>query len=231
MKLKIKLQGRFFLFLMLMGLTCGMAAQDIEEELSGFSEIKVYNGVEVELIPSDRNSISITGHSKEKVKFEVVENRLEIKLSLENIWADDNTLVTVYASSVEVIDANEGSIVDVKEKLEGQTLTFRAQEGAAIYAQVNSERLSAKAVTAGIVQLRGMTKNLNVEVNTGGKFFGEDLKSEEAEVSTGTGGQVDVNASEYVKATARLGGAINVYGNPAELDSKTSLGGKITKMN
>ena len=231
MKLKIKLRGRFFLFLMLVGLTSGVAAQDIKEDLSGFSEIKVYNGVEVELIPSDRNSISITGHSKEKVKFEVVENRLEIKLSLENIWADDNTLVTVYASSVEVIDVNEGSIVDVKEKLEGQSLTFRAQEGAAIYAQVDSQRLSAKAVTAGIVQLRGMTKNLDVEVNTGGKFFGEDLKAEEAEVSTGTGGQVEVNVSEYLKATARLGGLINVYGNPAELDSKTTLGGKISKKN
>ena len=230
MKLKNKVQS-FFLLLMLLGVSVGMTAQDIEEDLSGFSEIKVYNGVEVELIPSERNSISITGHSKDKVKFEVVENRLEIKLSLENIWADDNTLVTVHANSVEVIDANEGSIVDVKEKLEGQNLTFRAQEGAAIYAQVEAERLNAKAVTAGIVQLRGKTEDLDVEVNTGGKFFGEDLKSEDAEVSTGTGGQVEVNASKYIKASANLGGVISIYGNPAELDSKTSLGGKVLEKN
>ena len=215
---------------MLLGVA-GVSAQDINEDLSGFSEVKVYNGVEVELIPSERNSISITGHSKEKVKFEVVENRLEIRLSLENIWADDNTRVTVYASGVEVIDANEGSIVEVKEKLQGPRLTFRAQEGAAIYVQVDSERISAKAVTAGIVQLRGTTEDLDVEVNTGGKFFGEDLKSQDAEVSTGTGGQVEVNASKYVKATARLGGVINIYGNPAELDSKTSLGGKVLERN
>ena len=130
--MKSRFQGSIFLFLMLLGVA-GVSAQDINEDLSGFSEVKVYNGVEVELIPSERNSISITGHSKEKVKFEVVENRLEIRLSLENIWADDNTRVTVYASGVEVIDANEGSIVEVKEKLQGPRLTFRAQEGAAIY--------------------------------------------------------------------------------------------------
>lgn len=231
MKLKNKLQGSFFLCLFLAVVSFEATAQEIKEELSGFSEIKVFNGVEVELIPSDRNSISITGHSKEKVKFEVVENRLEIKLSLENIWADDNTLVRVHASGVEVIDANEGSIVDVKEKLETESVTLRAQEGAAIYVQVESVRLNAKAVTAGIVQVRGKTRDLDAEVNTGGKFFGKDLRSEEAEVSTGTGGQVEVNASKYAKATARLGGVINVYGNPKTLDSKTSLGGKIIEKN
>src|SRR5690606_23995979 len=108
MKLKNKQQGSFFMCLFLSVVSFEATAQEIKEELTVFSEIKVFNGVEVELIPSDRNSISITGHSKEKVKFEVVENRLEIKLSLENIWADDNTLVRVHASGVEVIDANEG---------------------------------------------------------------------------------------------------------------------------
>ena len=231
MKLKNNLQGKCFLFLLLLGCSNGVFAQDIKEDLSDFSEIKVYNGVEVELIPSEENRISITGHSKEKVKFEVVENRLEIKLSLENIWSDDNTLVTVYANSLETIDANEGSIVDVKKELEVSSLNFRAQEGAAIYVGVNSSRVNVKAITAGIVQIKGKTDDLDVEVNTGGKFFGEQLKSKEAEVSVGTGGQADVHASEYLKATAKLGGVINVYGNPDDLDSKTTLGGKILKEN
>lgn len=231
MKLKNKWQGKLFLFLMLFGCSSGISAQDITEDLSDFSEVKVYNGVEVELIPSEENRISITGHSKDKVKFEVVENRLEIRLSLENIWSDDNTLVTVYANSIETIDVNEGSIVDVKGDLEGSSLTFRAQEGAAVYAGVNSSRVSVKAVTAGIVQLKGKTDDLDVEINTGGKFFGEHLKAKEAEASVGTGGQADVNASEYLKATAKLGGVINVYGNPDDLDSKTTLGGRITEKN
>ena len=231
MKLKNNLQGKCFLFLLLLGCSNGVFAQDIKEDLSDFSEIKVYNGVEVELIPSEENRISITGHSKEKVKFEVVENRLEIKLSLENIWSDDNTLVTVYANSLETIDANEGSIVDVKKELEASSLNFRAQEGAAIYVGVNSPRVNVRAITAGIVQIKGKTDDLDVEVNTGGKFFGEQLKSKEAEVSVGTGGQADVYSSEYLKATAKLGGVINVYGNPDDLDSKTTLGGKILKEN
>lgn len=223
----MKLQVKLILFLLIGACSGGIMAQDITENLPDFSEVKVFNGVEVELIPSEENRISITGHSKEKVKFEVVENRLEIRLSLQNIWSDDNTLITVYTSSAGIIDANEGSIVDVKKELNASSLTFRAQEGAAIYATVKATRVSVKAITAGLVQLRGTSGDLNVDVNTGGKFFGEQLKAEEATASVGTGGQADVNSSKYLKATAKLGGVINVYGNPKELDRKTSLGGKI----
>ena len=121
--------------------------------------------------------------------------------------------------------------MDVKKLMKGSSLTFRAQEGAAIYADLESSIVSVKAITAGIVQLRGKTDDLDVEVNTGGKFFGKQLKAGEAEASAGTGGQADVKVNGYLKATAKLGGVINVFGNPEEIDRKTTLGGKISEEN
>lgn len=231
MRLISRIQVAVFLFLMIFGSSKALFSQEINSELPEFSELKVFNGVEVVLIPAEENRISITGHSKEKVKFELVENRLEIRLSLENIWSDDNTLITVYSTNTQIVDANEGSIVEVKEVLEGASLSFRSQEGAAIYAPVKASRVTAKAVTGGLVQLRGETDELVVDVNTGGKYFGEQLQGKEATATVGTAGQADVNSSGYLKATARFGGVINVYGNPDNLDSKTSLGGKISRKN
>lgn len=231
MKLKLNKRQGWISLLLLIIFSAPVFAQDVEESLREFSELKVFNGVEVKVFPSDENRISITGHSKEKVKFEVVEDRLEIRLSLEHIWSDDNTLVKVYAKDLQVIDANESAIVDVTEQLQGNSLTFRSQEGAAIYAPISAQSVSTKAVTGGLVQLRGTSEELTVEVNTGGKFFGRDLKSREAEIYTGTGGLSEVYASEFAKATAKLGGVIEVYGNPKKFDHKTSLGGKISKKN
>lgn len=231
MKLKNRIQGKVLLFLMIMGGYANVFAQNITEELADFSELKVFNGVVVEVLPGEENRIEISGHSKDKVKFELVDNRLELRLSLENIWSDDNTKVRVHTRSLEVIDANEGSIVDVPEALSGTSFTFRAQEGAAVYAKVESPNISVKAITAGLVQLRGSTRDLEVDVNTGGKYFGKQLESENAEVNVGTGGQAEVFASEYAKATAKFGGRILLFGDPGKLDSKTTLGGKILERN
>ena len=217
-----------FLSLVVIGLfSLQLAAQNITSDLKDFREVKTFNGVEVIVIPSDKNRIEISGHSKEKVKFQVVEDRLEIKLSLENIWSDDNTLITVYGNSVETIDANEGSIVETRETLRSNIAVLRAQEGAVIYSEVKSENVRAKAVSGGIINLRGKAENLEVEVNTGGQFNGKNLKSREAIITSSTAGRAEVNASKYCKATAKLGGQIEIHGNPDKVDYKTSLGGKI----
>lgn len=218
----------FFLFFFLVSVT-GFG-QDISADLPSFSEIKTFNGVEVVLIPAKENNISITGHSKENVKFEVKENRLEIKLSLDNIWADDNTVIKVYFSSVETVDANENSVVQFFEVIKGENLVFRAQEGAFIFGEVKADRISAKAVTGGKIEIRGKAKKQDIEINTGGQFYGEHFKSKETHVSISAGGRAEIYASEYCKATSKLGGNIYIYGNPALIDQKTSLGGKVIKM-
>ncbi len=75
--------------------------------------------------PSEENRIEITGHSKNDVKFEIVEDRLEIRLSLDNIWSNDNTTLSLStAVTIETIDANEGSLVEVEGELKGEEFNF-----------------------------------------------------------------------------------------------------------
>ena len=204
-----------------------LAAQDVKEELGNFSELKTFNAVEVEVIPSESNRIEITGHSKNDVKFNIVEDRLEIRLSLDNLWSKNNTRITLYVNDLRTIDANEGSHIEVSGELKGEELTFRTQEGASIAAEVNSRRICAKAVSAGKITLEGKAEEQEVDINTGGLYFGRNLRTQRTEVSAGTAGKGEVNASEYVKATAKLGGTVEIFGRPDEIDKKTSLGGRI----
>lgn len=224
--LSIKITFLFSFFL-----SASLSAQKIREKLPDFNEVKVFNGVEVILIPSRENRIEITGESKEKVKFEVDNYRLEIKLSLENIWAKNDTQVTIYVENLKIIDANENSIVEVSKELKGNSYIFRAQEGAAIYAKVDAEKVRAKAVTGGIIQLRGTSTRQDIEINTGGRFFGENLKTENTIVSINAGGEAEISATKSCEASAKFGGKIKIYGDPEIIDKKSSLGGKIFEMN
>lgn len=228
MKWRVNLRNFSALFLVLFCLfSLEVKGQDIKEGLESFREVKTFNGVEVIVIPSKDNKIMITGHSKEKVKFQIVEDRLEIRLSLDNIWSDDNTLITVYGNSVETIDANEGSVVKTEAPLKGNLIVLRAQEGAVIFAEVNAESVRSKSITGGNINVKGKADKQEVETNTGGIFFGKDLKTKETQISVSSAGRGEIYATGYVKATAKLGGIVEIHGRPDEVDSKTSLGGKI----
>lgn len=223
MKLKLKLLLPVFLFSFLFTLQ----AQDVREELEEFTELKVFNGLEVQLIPSGENRIEITGHSKKEVKFNIVDNRLEIRLKLSNIWSKDNTLIKVYGNSVENINAIQGAFVEVNGVLEAEELALKSQEGANIVARVNSRKITSKIITKGSISLEGKATEQVVEINTGGHFYGRDLQTQETEISTGTAGKAEIRATKYVKASASLGGTIEIFGRPEEVDTKTSLGGRI----
>lgn len=219
--------SKILIFTVVCFLSLQVTAQEITKDLGNFREVKTFNGIEVVIVPSTKNRIEITGHSKEKVKFEIVQDRLEIRLSLDNIWSDDNTLIKVYGNAVETIDANEGSIVKTDGTLEGKMIILRAQEGASVFAEVKAESLKSKAISGGNITAEGKADNQEAEVNTGGHFYGKGLKTKEAVVSVSTAGKAEVYVTKYCKATATLGGTIRIFGNPGEIDTKTSLGGKI----
>ncbi len=208
-------------------LSLSLAGQDVKEDLGNFTELKTFSAVEVEVVPSSYNHIEITGHSKNEVKYSIIENRLELRLPLNNLWSKNNTYITVYTQNLETIDANEGSVIIVSGIIKGDELTFRTQEGASIEAQVNGRKINAKTVTGGKIILDGQAKEQVVEINTGGYYYGKNLRTEKTEVSAGTAGRGEVNATDYVKATAKIGGTVEVFGRPKEVDKKTSLGGRI----
>ena len=211
----------FFLY------SLNVAGQKVEQDLPDFKEVKVFHALDVLLVPSEFNKIEITGHGKENVEYEVTEGRLEIKLSLEHIFSEDNTLVKIYANNVQVLDANENSVIQVTEKLEGKQLIFRAQEGALITVAVMAEEVKNKAITGGRIEISGMAQKQEVEVHTTGKYYGVELETRNTDVSVTAGGRAEVFVTEYCRATAKLGGVIKIFGNPEVIDKKTSLGGKI----
>ncbi len=228
MKWKVK-EGRKRAFIVLLVL-CGafnLHAQKISKNLSDFKEVKTFNAVEVVVIPSEKNYIEITGHSKEKVKFDIVEDRLEIRMSFDNIWSKDNTLIKVYGRSIETIDANEASLVQVDGILEGEEKTFRAQEGARILARVAAKKVISKAISGGLLEIEGKAETQEVQINSGGQYFGKNLRTRETVISCTTAGRGEIYATNYCKATAKLAGTIEIFGRPNEVDQKTVLGGKI----
>ncbi|WP_103865103.1 head GIN domain-containing protein [Aquimarina sp. I32.4] len=207
-------------------------AQDIiTKNISDFSELKVFDKVEVLLIKSDDNKVVVSGVNRKDIDIVTKNEVLKIKMSLNNLWDNDNTKVVVYYTDISKIDVNEGAKVKSKERIESDDLDLRAQEGASIIATINADELYVKAVTGGELILKGTVREQEVIVKAGGQFMAKDLKTENTVVSISAGGRASINASTYVKANTAAGGTVRIYGNPKEMDTQKFLGGKIIEVN
>lgn len=226
--MKVITNLRMKCMLLLVIVSGAVSAQEISESIQSFSQLKASNSVNVKLIPSNENRLEIAGYDRDEVQYEIKGNRLEIRLSWDNVFSDSNTLVTVYFTNLEEIEANSRSSVLLEESYTGNSMVFNAGEGANINALIAAERVSIKATTGGHIRLIGQADSQEVRVNTGGLYSGREFETKDAEVRIATGGQADIYASESCRVNASLGGTANIFGNPQKVDQKSSLGGNIS---
>ncbi|WP_103069088.1 head GIN domain-containing protein [Aquimarina sediminis] len=219
-----------FLFVLLT-VIFGQAQDVVTKKVGDFSELKVFDKIKVILIHGEENKVEISGIKRQKVDVVLKGEVLKIKMSLNNTWDENNTNVTVYYSDLSKIDVNEGARVTVQETLKSLDLDLRAQEGAEIIATIESDKLIARAVTGGELNLKGKVKEQEVTVKAGGQFMSKDLKTETTQVKISAGGRANIYASKYVKANTNAGGTIKIYGNPKEMDTQKLFGGKIIEVN
>ncbi len=209
-------------------MTANVQAQEIEIPITeSFNEIKIYNKIEARLIPSTENKVIAKGVDKEEIEAKVKNNTLKIKSDLDNIWSEDDTIVEIYYTSAEIIDANEGSNVTSNQKIVQENLTLSAQEGSRIALELEVENLESKIYTGGTIKVWGKASAQEASIKAGGEYNADELLTEDTNVKISAGGNAAVHASNSCKAKVSAGGTITIYGNPSSIKKKTSLGGKI----
>lgn len=206
----------------------------VTKNLGDFTILKVYNGIELELIKSTEQRLEITGKKSEIVKIKNVNNTLKISLPFslkpENNAANGEVLVKLYYSkNIDIVDANEGAIITGKE-IKQDKLEVNTQERAFINLVVNVKHLEVRASSGGIIKLSGTTKNQNVDVDLYGIYNGFNLLNKaNTNVKAGTGAKAEVFAGETLNAKVSFGGSIFYKGNPEVVKDKKVIGGIIQK--
>ena len=203
----------------------------VNQTLSAFSEIKVFDGISVNLIPSEKNEAVIHGANVEDVTILVSEGSLKIRMKVTKIFSGYRTFVDVYyRQPLRVIDVNEDARIISKETIKQEVLEVKAQEGGEIQVQADVTQFLVKVVTGGVIKAAGGSKNQDVQINTGGNYRGKDFKTGFSTVNVNAGSLAEIHATDYVKATVKAGGEVLVYGDPAKMDEKTVFGGTIKRM-
>jgi hypothetical protein len=221
------------LLIVMFGGIITMASQNAEitQKLSKFKEVKVFDGLSVNLIRSDKNSAVITGANTSKVAIVNTNGVLKIRMEIGKLFSGYRTFVDLYyTEDLMVIDVNEDARITTKEAIKQNVIELKAQEGGEINVQAQVEQMLIKSVTGGVINAKGSSDNQDVLINTGGVYKGKDFKTKFTTVNVNAGSSAEIFATSYVKVSVKAGGTVYVYGDPAKMEEKTVFGGKIERM-
>ncbi len=206
------------------------AQETIEKTVGEFTTVKVYDLINLKMIKSTENKVVVSGKNRNDVEVVNKNGKLKIRMNLEESYDGNDTVVVLYYTAVDVIDANEGAKVVVNEPIEQFEIDLKAQEGGEITAVLKTTYANFRAVTGGVINVTGTSKNQDISIYTGGVFNGEDFITEHTEVSVNAAGEAYVYATEYVDVRIKAGGDVFIYGKPKQVDESRVLGGRIKRM-
>ena len=195
-----------------------------EKQVGAFSKVTAFDKIDVYLIKSTENKVVLKGDKKEDVEVVNKNGELKIRMSFGKLLQGDNISATVYYTSIDAIEANEGSRVSSNDTFEGVLFELIAKEGSEIKVV---EKLKARASQGSILKISGNAAYADILVNSGAQYEAKELITKQTTITGNAGGQADVYATDLVDAKIRAGGTILIHGKPKQINQKTIAGGTI----
>lgn len=126
--------------------------------------------------------------------------------------------ITIYISTPNLREANvygSGSIRSDDKFVSSEKITLKATGSGNVNLSINSPEVTAGITGSGDINVSGETRSMKVSVTGSGNFNGQDLKSENAEVSIAGSGNATLFADVNLKASITGSGEIRYKGNAA----------------
>jgi hypothetical protein len=210
--------------------TAQICMSQITKNVGDFSSLSVFDKIKVELVQNNLNSVQISGKKSQDVEIINNNGQLKIRMKFEKLLKGDDIEVKLNYTTLEQIEATEGSFISSNETFKNEKISLNAKEGAEIKLNLDAKELEVRSVTGASIELSGSAVEVDAKLGTGGILRADELDAERVKVSVNTGGEASVRASKKVQARVNAGGDILIYGDP-DIDQKITLGGSVRKAN
>ena len=199
-----------------------------ERFIGDFTKVTAFDKIDVTLIPSTENKVKLIGKNYNEVELVNKNGELKIRMPLTKMLSGETISATVYYIKLEAVEANEGSRISAKDAITAVNFDIICKEGSEIkLINLQADRLQVRVSQGSIVTVLGDVKNQDILSNSGGKYDGQDCKTEQTIVTVNAGGIAHVYATNLVEAKTRAGGEIIIYGKPKQINEKKIAGGTI----
>ncbi|WP_310377927.1 head GIN domain-containing protein [Flavobacterium sp.] len=201
----------------------------ITTNLGDFDTVKVFDMLNVKLIPANENKIVITGKRENEVEILNKNGELKIRMPFPKLLSGDEIAIKLYFKTLESIEASEGSYVSCDFIFKQTSLELNAKEGSEINISLAVEKVTSKANSGGIINLDGKATNQSCTITSGGTLIASELHTDQTTISVAAGGKAEIYATTLVDAKVKAGGSIYIFGKPKQINQETIFGGTIVE--
>ena len=199
-----------------------------ERFICDFTKVTTFDKIDVTLIPSTENKVKLIGKTYNEVELVNKNGELKIRMPLTKMLSGETISATVYYTKLEAVEANEGSRIASKDAIAAVNFDIICKEGSEIkLINLQADRLQVRVSQGSIVTVLGDVKNQDILSNSGGKYDGQDCKTEQTIVTVNAGGMANIYTTDLVDAKTRAGGEIIIHGKPKQINEKKIAGGTI----
>ena len=198
-----------------------------DRDLGDFSDVSVYDGINLEIVKSEENRVEIRGNN---TKFVVVKNKngdLKIRLNLEKRFSGDRTKVTLFYKTLYSLTSHEGANVFSKDTIRQADLNLKASTGSRQNLTLDLNTLGTTAATGASIILSGDVEYHDTSSSTGAEINAIKLMTTETYANATTGGVLEITASKDLEASSKVGGIINVHSKTEKITEKIAMGGTV----
>ncbi|GGE39865.1 GIN domain-containing protein [Psychroflexus planctonicus] len=203
-----------------------------EYELSTFTSIKLKNGWEVELIPSEDNKMLISANENlfEELQYEVDEETLIIEADSNIGNADKKLIQLFYNQALVKISASSGVYLHTASPIETNKLNGEFSSGCKAELILNTEALSVSASSGANVILSGNSKSISYSASSGAGITAVDLVGNGVSASASSGSSIKLTVNGNLNASSSSGAVIKYQGDVQSLKKSSSSGGSVKEI-
>ena len=198
----------------------------ITREITDFSGVSAARGLEVYLIPDDKEYVIVEADKNLQPEI-ITEKKGDIlHISTDNvIRSAKSKKIHVHFIRMEEIKSSSGAFIQSAD-FKTNNINLSASSGSRQEIEITAGNLTADLSSGASITLKGKAENATVDASSGARFKG-DFKADTCTVDVSSGANISLEVITKLKANASSGGSINYRGTPTNTIVNSSSGGSI----
>jgi hypothetical protein len=206
-----------------------IAQNKVVREIAPFDKVKISDDLKVTFKKADRENITIVAKGIGYDKIVTESSGRELKLKVKTgIFKDTDVQILVEYVKLRSIEATNKADIKFEEILTGDELILKASSNAVINVEVQVSALKASLSNGGRIEISGTADLQEVEANLGSKYNAYEFETENGYIKSNTTSDVVVWVKNRLEASAGSKAKLKYRGKPEDVQSSSSLGGKIS---
>lgn len=205
------------------------AQNKVIRDISSFDKVKVSDDLKIVFKKADKEKITIIakGIGYDKIVTKTSGRELKIKVKT-GVFKESDVIIEIEYVILRSIEASNKVDIKFQEVLTGDELKLKVTSNAVINVEVDVAAVKASLSNGGRIEISGKADLQEVDANLGSKYNAFEFETENGFVKSNTNSNVVVWVKNRLEATAGSKSILKYKGKPAEVQSSTNLGGKIS---